>query len=223
MQRFIKLGFIFCLTTIANSLVAQPCISETLINREVKKRKLGNADTIIRYSTNGYSQGRIDSLNGIGICFVHDEQYLIYRNESKLFCKKIVCCSAEKKFSEKELVSNEIALNNDSLFVWLDQFLPRIKHESIYSYIYQFKMNDSIHYESRESFHSFNYLIDFHIGSAFFSKSICSECIYTDLEDQFPNLNYAYNVSTKLYALLIKLQELFETSRRQFQFSKPKL
>ena len=125
--------------------------------------------------------------------------FIFYQRNRRLVAKKITTRS----------VSKEIALKDDSLFDWLRKNVNTLKEEDIHPFIWQTTRRGAAWYEYiKPPLEEGSYTLGLY-GQEGFSQLInpweCRQYAY-NAPDAPVNLNYSYNIGTRLYAFYCRLK-----------------
>lgn len=198
---------------------------EEVLKIEINKLHAQKYDSIISFTLPYFYMGHIDFIGKIGKVITSQYKYLLFRKGNKEYIKKLVQYM-DHNANSQVVVSLPITLKNDSLFSWLRLNMKVIIREEIYPYI--FKLDsvegdyyDYVQYVSHPSYYSIR----------IYTIAAKGDCLYKSIREDYlekqsgslpPNVNYKYNINTRLYLLFVMLKKQCEALDGTFEFLEAK-
>lgn len=195
---------------------------DSTISAEVKALQSKNIDTVVCLYFDRYFMPEAREVKGLGLIYPNEDYYFFYRRGGRSYSEKLLLYSDTNTFNFVR--SAEVLIGEDSLFVWLRKNIEYIQWEDIRPFIFQVGAGDSLYYETYEPFHQMVYYLRLYTPSDSSYKAININDLKSNVRDNNPNsyanLNYLYNIHTRLYRFFIWIKGYADKLEETYNFKK---
>jgi hypothetical protein len=186
----------------------------------IKKLLTNKTDTVIRFELPRSRVPITKKIEGIGKVMCFATGYIFYCQQNNLLCQTFIeyCDSNCQNF--KSSMSKPLRMTNHELPKFINSNYGRLEKENIYPFIMK-SFDTTVHkdiYTTLYSSHPPISLIGVYTKTDDLIKTINEDDLEKSIHNMPENINYDYNIQTKLRQLYILLNAIIENIDGKFKF-----